>query len=109
MNEHTKAWVVAAIAIAMALLVAAFCWERDREREKKLENALAQAAKDMEATGRLERLQKDQAWQKVFESADALNDPGLKDEARAAAFSRFRGELMRLKSHYVYPQLGAGR
>jgi hypothetical protein len=109
MSDQLKFRLAAGVGLSLVVVLAAFVWERDREREKKVEYALAQAAKDREVATRIERLEERRAWEKVEEAAEALNDPGLKDDARVAAFARFRQELQRFKSRHGYPQLGAGR
>ena len=110
MSDQMKFRLAVSAALVLAVLLAALLWARDHEREKHLEGVLAQAAKERgDAIARSERLQDEQAWAKVLETAEALNDPGLKDGARAEAFGRFRAELLKVKSRFAYRQLGPGR
>lgn len=101
LNTPLKYWPFHLGGALLVVLFALFAWDRDRER--KLSEALAQAAQLQERFSRIDLVEERRAWERVEEAAAGLTDEDLKE--RKQALIRFRQELHRLKVRHAYPQL----
>jgi hypothetical protein len=103
LKSRLKYWPYLVVAVLLMGLLVLFAW--DRERDRKLAEALAQVARLQERASRADRLEERRAWDRLDEAAAHLDDEDPK--SRAEALVRFRQEFHRLKVRCAYPQLGA--
>ena len=104
LNSRLKYWpffLGGALLVGLVVL-ALLAWDRDRDR--RLAEALAQVARLRERAARVDRLEESRAWERLDEAAAGLDDEDPK--RRKDALAKFLQELHKLKVRHAYPQLG---
>ena len=97
-------WKPTVCYLAILLGLAVFYWDSER----RISEAEARADRAEETARCIKEIQAELVWQRLDGATEALQ-PQMEEPSRREALERLRQEIQKLKNHFRFKKLEAGR